>query len=168
MPEKQKAFEDVMAEVKTGAVEAERRKEIAALAAKFVERLNKGETMEALAKEIGAKVERTPAITRNTAPQGLTQNAVQQAFTLPKGSATSAPSPDGKARVILSVAEVIPAPPPTPEQTNRLKEELSRQLQGDVLAEYVGGLQARYGLSVNDAALKQALGTPGRDQSDYE
>lgn len=167
-PEKQKAFEDVKAEVKTGAIEAERRKEIAALAAKFVDRLNNGETMEALAKEIGAKVERTPAITRNTAPQGLTQNAVQQAFTLPKGKATSAPSPDGKARVILSVAEVIPAPPPTPEQTNRLKEELSRQLQGDVLAEYVGGLQARYGLSVNDAALKQALGTPGRDQSDFE
>jgi peptidyl-prolyl cis-trans isomerase D len=167
-PEKQKAFEDVKAEVKTGAIEAERRKEVAALAAKFVDRLNNGETMEALAKEIGAKVERTPAITRNTAPQGLTQNAVQQAFTLPKGKATSAPSPDGKARVILSVAEVIPAPPPTPEQTNRLKEELSRQLQGDVLAEYVGGLQTRYGLSVNDAALKQALGTPGRDQSDYE
>jgi peptidyl-prolyl cis-trans isomerase D len=68
----------------------------------------------------------------------------------------------------LRVAEVTPAPPPTPEQTNRLKEELSRQLQSDVLAEYVAGLQTRYGLSVNDAALKQALGTPGRDQSDYE
>jgi len=167
-PEKQKPFGDVKAEVKTGAIEAERRKEVAALAVKLVERLNKGETMEALAKEIGAKVERTPAITRNTAPQGLTQNAVQQAFTLPKGAATSAASVDGKARIILRVAEVTPAPTPTPEQTNRLKEELSRQLQSDVLAEYVAGLQTRYGLSVNDAALKQALGTPGRDQSDYE
>jgi len=167
-PEKQKPFEDVKAEVKTGAIEAERRKEVAALAVKLVERLNKGETVEALAKEIGAKVERTPAITRNTAPQGLTQNAVQQAFTLPKGGATSSASADGKARIVLRVAEVTPAPPPTPEQTNRLKEELSRQLQSDVLAEYVAGLQTRYGLSVNDAALKQALGTPGRDQSDYE
>jgi peptidyl-prolyl cis-trans isomerase D len=167
-PEKQKPFEDVKTEARTGAIEAERRKEIAALAAKLVERLNNGETMEALAKEIGAKIERTPAITRTTAPPGLTQNAVQQAFTLSKGRATSAPSPDGKARVILRVAEVTPAPPPTPEQTNRLKEELSRQLQSDVLAEYVAGLQTRYGLSVNDAALKQALGTPGRDQSDYE
>jgi hypothetical protein len=31
-------------------------------------------------------------------------------------------------------------------------------MQTDTLAEYVNGLQARYGLTVNEAALKQALG----------
>ena len=116
-PEKQKTFEEVKAEVKAGAVEADRRKEITALAAKLVERLAKGETLEALAKETGAKVEKTAAVTRNTSPPGLPQNAVQQAFALPKGGATSAPTADGKARIILRVADVIPAPPPTPEQT---------------------------------------------------
>jgi hypothetical protein len=73
---------------------------------------------------------------------------------------------DGNARIILRVADVIPAAPPTPEQTERLKNEVARQMQQDVLAEYVSGLEARYGLSVNDAALKQALGTPGREQTD--
>ena len=34
-------------------------------------------------------------------------------------------------------------------------------------AEYVAGLQTRYGLSVNEAALKQALG-PERDQPETE
>lgn len=168
-PEKQKPFEDVRTEVQAAALEQERRKEVTALAGKLVDRLTGGESMEALAKEIGGKVEKTPPITRNTSPQGLPHNAVQQAFALPKGSATSAATADGKARVILRVSDVTPAPPPTPEQATRLKAELTRQLQNDVLAEYVAALQKRYGLSVNDAALRQALGSGGRgDQSDNE
>jgi hypothetical protein len=40
-------------------------------------------------------------------------------------------------------------------------------MQNDVLAAYIGGLQTRYGLTVNEAALKQALGTE-REQSETE
>ena len=165
--EKQKPFDAVQAEVKAGAVEQERRKEIAAAAAKLVERLNAGESFDTLASEVSAKVDKTAPITRNTAPEGLPRNAVQLAFTLPKGGATSALTSDGKARMILRVADVIPAPAPTAEQAANLKAELARQLQNDVLAEYLSGLQARYGVSVNDAALKQALGSGG-EQTDTE
>ena len=145
-------------------MEAERRKEVAALGARLVERLAKGETLQALAAETDAKVEKTAPVTRTTPVPALSQSAVQQAFALPKGKATSASTVDGKGRTVLMVAEVVPAPPATAEQTERLKSEVERQMQQDILAEYVAGLQARYGLSVNDAALKQALGTPGRDQ----
>ena len=168
-PQKQKSFDEVKAEVKTAVMEADRRKEITSLAGKLVERLGKGETAEALAAELGAKLEKTPAVTRNTSPPGLSQNAVQQAFALPKGGATSTPAPGGKARTILRVVDVTPAPPPTPEQTARLKDELARQMQSDILGEYVSALEARFGLSVNDEALKQALGGgAGREQPDYE
>jgi peptidyl-prolyl cis-trans isomerase D len=166
-PEKQKPYEEVQAQVKADATEQERRKEIAAFAAKLVERLNGGESFDALAKEIGAKPEKTGAITRNTSPPGLPHNAVQQAFALPKGGATSAQTSDGTARIVLRVADVIPAAAPTPEQVNQLKADLVRQLQNDVLLEYVGALQARYGHFVNETALKQAMGTE-REQSDSE
>ena len=69
-----------------------------------------------------------------------------------------APTTDGKGRSIIRVSEIIPAPAPTPEQTAALKTELNRQLQTDIMAEYIAGLQARYGLSLNKEALKQALG----------
>jgi peptidyl-prolyl cis-trans isomerase D len=168
-PQKQKSFDEVKAEVKSGAMEADRRKEIASLASKLVERLSKGETADALAAELGAKLERTPAVTRNTSPPGLSQNGVQQAFALPKGGATSTPSVGGKARTILRVVDIMPAPAPTPEQTARLKDELTNQMQSDVLAEYVSGLEQRFGLSVNDEALKQVMGSgSGREQPDYE
>jgi peptidyl-prolyl cis-trans isomerase D len=163
-PEKQKPFDDVKDAVKAAAMEAERRKEVTAVASKLVERLSKGESLEALAAEAGGKVEKTIPVTRNTSPPGLPQNAVQQAFALPKGGATSAPTVDGKARIIMRVEEITPAPPATQEQMDRLKSEVARQMQQDVLVEYVGGLETRYGLTVNDAALKQALGTPGREQ----
>ena len=166
-PEKQKPFEAVQAEVKAGAVEQERRKEIAGLTVKLVDRLNASENFEAVAKEAGAKVDKTAPITRTTSVEGLPPNAVQQAFTLPKDRATSALTPDGKARVILRVADVIAAPPPTKEQTDRIKGELTRQLQTDLIAEYVAGLQTRYGVSINEAAVKQALGSSG-DQTETE
>jgi peptidyl-prolyl cis-trans isomerase D len=154
--------------VKTDVVEQERLKEIAAYSGKIVDRLKAGETtFEALAKELGANVDKTKPLTRTATPPGLTQSAVLQAFALPKGGAGSAATADGKARTIIRVADVIPAPPATSEQTEHLKTELTRQLQGDILSEYVSGLQKRYGLTVNQELLKQALGTE-REQPDFE
>ena len=96
---------------KTGYLELERRKEIAALAAKLVERLTGGETLRG-ARQGGRRQGREdrPPSRAAPSPQGLTQNAVQQAFALPKGGATSAPTADGKARIVLRVAEITPAP----------------------------------------------------------
>jgi peptidyl-prolyl cis-trans isomerase D len=165
-PEKQKPFEDVTAEVKT-AFRGRAAQGGGRAGRQHTERLTGGEALEALAKEAGSKIEKTNPVTRSTSPQGLTQNAVQQAFTLPKGAATSAVTADNKGRTILRVVDIIPAPAPTAEQTERLKTELTRQMQTDILAEYVGGLQARYGLSINEAALKQTLGT-GREAPNIE
>jgi peptidyl-prolyl cis-trans isomerase D len=159
--EQQKAFDAVKDEVKTLALDLEKRKQIATYSASLVERLNKGEAFDAIAKEIGSKVEHTAPITRATTPQGLTQNSVQQAFALPKGGAASALTADGKARTILRVSDISAAPPPTKEQSDRIAAELTRQLQDDFLAEYLTGLQARFGFSVNEAALRQVLGSGG-------
>jgi hypothetical protein len=68
------------------------------------------------------------------------------------------PTPDGKTRLILRVADVIAALPATPEQTEALKTELAKQVRIDLLEQYVGGLRTRYGYTINEAQLKQALG----------
>ena len=163
-PEKQKTFEEAKAAVTTAATEEQRRAEIASLAGKLVDRLGRGESMDAVAKETGAKVQKAAGVTRNTVPQGLTQGAVQQAFALPKGGAASALTADGKSRVILRVVDIKPAPAATPEQLARLKADVTRQMQGDIVGEYLAALQKKYGLSVNQGALNQALGTGSQDQ----
>jgi peptidyl-prolyl cis-trans isomerase D len=159
-PERQRPFEEVAAKVRVDYMEAERGKEMASLAAKQVERLKGGEGLDAVAKALGAKIERTSPGKRapGKLPQGLTAVALQEAFKLPKGGAASTPTADGKSRVIFRVADVIAPPDPTPEQAAALKADVAKQLRVDVLDEYVAALRTRYGFSVNEKQLLQALG----------
>jgi peptidyl-prolyl cis-trans isomerase D len=159
-PERQLPFEEVAAKVKADFIAAERSKEMASLAAKQVERLNAGEGLAAVAKTLGARIERSSPVKRTAAPppQGLTAVALQEAFKLAKGGAASAPTADGKSRAIFRVADIIAAPDPTPEQVAALTADVAKQLRIDILNQYVGGLQNRYGFSINEKVLLQALG----------
>jgi len=159
-PERQKAFDEVKTEARGHFMETERRNEMAKLAGKQIERLKSGEGLDAVAKALGAKIERTPPIQRSAdpPPAGLTAPALQQAFALPKGGAASAPTADGKSRTIFRVADIIPAPQATAEQTVALKAALAERMRVDLLEQYVAGLRTRYGFTVNEKALLQALG----------
>lgn len=158
-PQVQRSFEDVKADVEKAVLADERTKAVAALGQKLVDRIKAGESMEALAKETGSKLDKTASpITRMTVPTGLGQNAVQQAFALPKGGAVASVTPDGKSRTIVRVTDIVAAAELTKEQADRMQSDLVQQVSGDVLAEYVGGLQDRYKLSVNEAAVRQAIG----------
>jgi peptidyl-prolyl cis-trans isomerase D len=83
---------------------------------------------------------------------------LQQAFTMAKGGVASLPTADGKSRIIFRVAEVTAAPNPTAEETAALNAELGRQLRIDLVDQYVGGLRTRYGYTVDQKKLVEALG----------
>lgn len=157
-PEKERPFDDVKADVKTAWTEAETRRELGAVAARFVERTIKGESLATIAKEAGAKLETTAAITRNTSPPGLTASGVQQAFAVPLGAASSALTADGKSRTIFKVTAVKLPDAPSKEAGDKLKQELTRVMQSDTLNTFVAGLQQRAGVNVNNAMLQQVLG----------
>jgi peptidyl-prolyl cis-trans isomerase D len=157
-PEKQRTLDEARADVEAQWIDAERRRELAQLSVRLVERLNKGEKLETVAAEVGGKVETTEPVTRQGTANGLAAAAIQQAFALAPGAATSAASADGKSRTLLRLVEIVPAPAPTAEQTERLKGNLTRQFQSDVLAAYVNGLQTRYGVTINDRAVQRAIG----------
>lgn len=167
-PQRQRAFDEVQAQVRADFAEAEQRKKMASLAAKQVERLKNGEGLDAVAKSIGAKVERTPPVKRSASPPpaGLTAVALRWAFALAKGDAASAPTADGASRTIFRVADVIAAPEPTPEQAAALKAELAKQVRADILDQYVAGLRTRYKFTVNEKAVLQALGLPTGSEAD--
>jgi peptidyl-prolyl cis-trans isomerase D len=159
-PERQRDFEEVKAEVRAHFMEAERRKEIASRVAKEIEGLQPGEGLDRIAKALGGKVERTAPVKRNATPPpaGFTAALLQQAFTLPKGGVTSAPTVDGKSRTIIRVADVIAAPPPTDDRIAALKADLIRQMRIDILDQYVAGLRTRYGFAVNEKLVMEAMG----------
>lgn len=156
---KQKPFEEVKAAVETAWVDAERKKALNELAAKLVERINKGEALGQIAGEVGGKLDTAIAITRKTLPQGLTAGAVAQAFALPKGGAGSAETGDGKSRVLFKVVDIKPAAPATKEQADKIAKEIQQQNEGDTLSAYVGALQTRLGVDIDQTVLARVLGT---------
>ena len=157
-PAAQKPFEAVATEVKALYMDKERKKALAELGAKLVERVKSGTNLAAIALEVGGKVESTPPITRKVSPQGLTQPAVTQAFILTQGAAGSTDTADGKSRILFRVAEIRPAPTATKEQRETLVGELKAQMQGDAVSSYVAALQDRLGVTINQAELRRVTG----------
>ena len=157
-PAVDRPYDDVKDDVKALYEKNERARQIREFADKLVERLKKGETMDAIAADAGGKVETTPPLTRATTPQGIARTAVAQAFALPKGGARSADSDDGLTRQVFQVKDVVPAPAPTKEQKERIATELRGNLENDAISAYVGSLQRRFGSSINHAAFDRLRG----------
>jgi peptidyl-prolyl cis-trans isomerase D len=162
-PEKQREFADAKADVKALWIETETRKAINDAAAKLVERVVKGEAIETVAAEAGGTVVVTEPSLRGAKPVGLTEQAMNQAFALGTGAASATDTLDGKSRVIFKVVEIIPAPPAKPEQIERIKADLQRQMQSETMASYVVGLQERFEVKINNTAFQRAIGAD-RDQ----
>jgi peptidyl-prolyl cis-trans isomerase D len=157
--QKQKPFEEVKGEVKTFYEDTERKRLLNELAARLVERLNKGDEFAKIAAEAGGKAETTESLRRDGSAPGLTQEAIRQAFALPKGGAGYADTSDGKSRVLFRVTDIIPAAAPEKEQSDKVARELKNDLENDLLLAYVTSLRDRLGVTVNHAELKRATGT---------
>jgi len=157
--EKQKPFEAVKEEAKTTYIASERARLANELSAKLADRATAGEPMEKLATEVGAKPETTLPITRATLPQGLTQTAVTQAFSIAKGTAGTAVSEDGKSRIVFRLVDVKPAPAATADQLATLGRDVGRQIQNDALDQYVLALRDRLGVVRNETELKRITGS---------
>jgi peptidyl-prolyl cis-trans isomerase D len=157
-PEKQRDYADVTADVRTLWTELETRKAVVEAANKFVERARAGEAMAKLATESGGKLETTAPFRRTGPTLGLTEQAVKQAFALPKGGAGTSDSADGKSRVVFRIAVVKVPDAPKKEDLDKLKPELANQIRGDLVAAYIAALQERLGVSINEAEFRRATG----------
>ncbi len=158
-PPRQKSFDESKALVKDYYLDAEQKKQLNALATKFVARLQAGEDIKKLAGEAGGTVERSENVKRVMSVPGMSQAAIRLAFTLPKGSAAHSESSDNKSRVVFKVIDIIAAPAPTKEQADKLVKKLSDEMQTDQLIAFVDGLKVKFGVTVNDTLLKRFAGT---------
>lgn len=158
-PEKPKTLEEVKEDVKAVWTETERRRQLASVGAKLVERLGKGEALEVIAKEVGAKVEVAKSIKRMARVPGLTEAAVAQAFVLAKGQAASAESADGQTRVILRVDDVTLPPFVNAAEIGPVRQELSQQMEGDIQIAFIEALKDKLGVRIDERARKLAVGS---------
>jgi peptidyl-prolyl cis-trans isomerase D len=155
---KEKPFESVKAEVKSAFVDSERRRLVKEFADKLIERLKSGEDFAKVAADAGGTPDKVETVKRNLVPPGLTEEAIDVAFSLPLGGAGSALTVDRGTRVVMKITKITPAGELPPSDKDKLVGDLRRGLQNDLLIAYVTNLQERLGVSINDKEVARVTG----------
>lgn len=142
------------------AYEAEQRRKAAkTLAETLLERLRAGESPETVVATPGVRRERVGPLRRSddAAAQGLAAAVVRAAFARAEGEWLQdvAEVPAGAA--LVRVAEVRPAPEPTPEQLAAIERELRDAYESDLLAQLEAALRRRYPVEIDQRAMAAFL-----------
>ncbi len=126
-------------------------------AADFVKQGNSGTAIANLAKAAGAQVLTSQPFVRRGAGTPFSPAFAQAAFSVADGGFVSGRSADGKSMFIATVIKEIA---PEPDQVSAgLDNTIVAALGNDLFAQYVGGLQSRFGVSVDNAVLQALTGS---------
>ena len=154
------ARERTLDEVREAVVAAWRSDEIARIlqekAGELVKRVQAGEDVDVVAKSVGLEA-RVASDVKRTGSQTLSPAAVARVYTLGVGAAASVA--DGATRVVFKVLDAV-VPPFDPEEANvkALEPRLRDAMTEDLLAQYVARLQDDLGVTINEPALRAAVG----------
>jgi len=136
---------------------AEVNKRLIAKSRSFAERLDKGEPLDSIAQEAGVNAHHAEALARNQPKDELTADVVNRIFATAVGKTGSAPSGEGRA-VFLVKSASVPAYVPGAQSDKTVETQFRTALVDDVLGEYIADVQKNAGVSVNQAALRRAIG----------
>ncbi len=155
---KQRPFDDVKDDVKKVWQQLETTKQMSELSAKLIERADKGETLTALAKEMGAKLQTSKPFKRFGSESGVPQAAVQRAFGVGLGARAAVDTGEGGQRMVFRLVEITKPAPASKEITDQLASQLRAEMQQDAVQAYVLALRERFGVRVNETLFKRTTG----------
>jgi peptidyl-prolyl cis-trans isomerase D len=157
-PARDRTLDEVRDEVVAAWTEAETQQRIADRAESLFERLKSGTPLATLADEIGTTVQTAEGVKRSDSPEGLSPNAVNQAFAGPEGHVANAEGP-GNGRTLLKVDRVV-APAFFAETTDaqEIAKQLTSGLQESVRDAFFTQLRDGRDINVNNAVLQQLTG----------
>ncbi len=118
-----------------------------------------GRASTTVATELGVEKQTKRGIKRDADDAELGEAGVDAAFSVAEGKpATGAALGDGNGRLLMVVTEVLePVGAGADAVPDQLKKNFSSGMADDLLDQLVARLQGEYGVSVNEAAIRQAL-----------
>jgi peptidyl-prolyl cis-trans isomerase D len=156
-PSRDKTLEEVRGEVERQWRANEIAQKLAEMSRQFVERLDRGETLAAIAADAGAEPRTGTDLARQTAKDELTAAAVSRIFATPIGKAGTAPN--GEGRVVFNVtAATVPPLLTTTQEAQGTEDQLRDSMADTLVAEYIAQAQKDVSIIVNSQALRQAIG----------
>jgi peptidyl-prolyl cis-trans isomerase D len=134
-------------------------------AAEIVKAIDAGETVEAAAAAAGGLAVEHVNNAKRSGAADLPPGVVLQIFNVPVGAASSAAG-TGLTRVVFKVLDgVVPPRDPESAESKTDAAQLQAEIGNDLLGEYLAKLQSDTGVTVNQAALSNAIGGDGSSGS---
>ncbi|RYE33161.1 MAG: peptidylprolyl isomerase [Hyphomicrobiales bacterium] len=157
-PARERGFDEVKAEVETQWRADETATKLAARARELIERLEKGENFDAVAASAGLTIETATDLGRQDQRPELPGTVVAQVFGTAAGKSNSAAGTDG-GRILFKVDSATVAPyVRTTQEAGNFERLLSSSVSEDIMLQYVAKRQAELGVSINEAAFRNATG----------
>ncbi len=157
-PERDRTLEEVREKAVADWTAEQQKIALGVKAESLKERVTNGETLAAIASELGIAVESKSGIRRSTDDPVLGPAAVAAAFGGPLGTVGAAPGADPQSQILLKVTEVNDQP-----TTNVLGNDdaqitaLAKASGDDILDQMVNRLQTEYGVTINRTLAEQVM-----------
>jgi peptidyl-prolyl cis-trans isomerase D len=157
-PARDKNLDEVRGEVAAQWRSEQISRQLGERARAIVERLDKGETLQAIAGELGLPAKSAADLARGAAKDDLPADVVNRIFAVPVGKAASA-APGDESRVVFKVASAtVPPFVTSTNEAERVVEQLRILLNDDLLGQYIAHLRNEYGVSINQPNMRRAVG----------
>lgn len=155
-PERERPLADVRDKAVADWTAEQQRQALAAKANELKGRLDRGETLAAIAEELGLAVETKQGLRRGAEDAIFGGEAIAAAFSGPVDTTATALGADGESRLLLKVTAIDQA------TTDALSgdEQLQRMAESagdDMLDQMVNSLKNTYGVSVNQTVVDQVM-----------
>ncbi|OJF91087.1 peptidylprolyl isomerase [Pararhizobium antarcticum] len=158
IPARDRTIEEARETVVADWTAEQQREALATRAADLKARVARGETMAAIATELGLVVETKSGIRRGAEDAAVSAAAISAAFGGANGLVTNAPGVGNEGQILLKVTEVdLDNPGDVLENDDRQIEAIARASGDDILDQMVAELQTGYGVSINQALADSAL-----------
>lgn len=156
---RERTFEEVRDQVAALWQEEEVDRRLQDRARQLAERAGRGETIEALAAELGVAAQVSPPLTRSSSLPEFPATVLNSAFGTAVNGVASAALPGGRGRMLFRVqSATVPPFIRTTQEAEQLAQQIGNSLGDDLIAQYVDSVQTRLGVRINQQALRNATG----------
>jgi peptidyl-prolyl cis-trans isomerase D len=165
-PSRDRTLDEVKGDVENRWRQDEIASRLKAKSKELLDKLKGGAAFDALAKDDGLKVDTADKLTRGGGSEGISSKVVAAVFHTAKDAYDSAEGDQPSDWVVFRVTAIdVPKVDVQSADAKRIEDLVKRQESDDIVTQYVGSLENDLGLSINQAALEQALGngTPAPD-----
>lgn len=157
-PARDRTLEEARERVVADWTAEQQRTQLAAKATELKARLEKGETLAAIATELGIAVETKTGLRRGAEDAALSPAAVAAAFSGPNELVANAPGVGGEGQILLKVTAVDDSNPGDVLDNDARQIDAMAEASGDdILDQMVSELQKGYGVSINQQLAELAL-----------